>query len=560
MPPPCESPCEEPCKKGLKSFPLPSTPINVPALGRALVLHPDECFVDYLLTGLVQGFTAGLLKIPDVSVFCPNLMSATREPEVVDKLLEKEVDKGFMVGPFDSSPFAVTRVNPIGVATRKYSGKKRLIIDLSAPHSSSRPRPNVQSINSLIPLPPFSLCYASVDHAISLIKVAGKGAWLSKADITDAFKVMPLHTSQWHLFGVSWRGKLYFSVRLPFGSRSSPKIFDTLSEALCWILLNNHRLPFVLHLLDDFLLIDFPSAEPARSISTLKQVFSDLGVPLSAEKTLGPVKSLEFLGITLDSVEMRASLPEEKLLRVREVMRGALTLDVFTKRDLLSLLGHLNFAMRVIPQGRSFVSRLLVLARSVKSLGDRVVLDEGCRSDLAFWSRLCDGWNGVSFFYNDGFDSSATLRLYTDAAPSVGFGGIFGKDWFSSPWPTELTPLADLVLSTALMELYPIVVASLLWGHLWARKHILFFCDNEATVNIINKGRSDVPAINRFMRRLTWLSVQGNFIFRAQHVPGLDNGIADSLSRFDFQRFRRLCPDAAPSGLECPLFQQTIMD
>lgn len=248
-----ENPLHESNPKEIK----PSTPIDVPRLGRALKKHPNRCFVNYLLTGLVQGFFAGLLHLPAVSFTCKNLLSAKKEPEIVDALLEKEVKKGFMIGPFDKSPFSIFRINPIGIATRKYSGKKRLIIDLSAPHDDS-----AESINSLIPLPPFSLFYSTVDDAIKFIKTAGQGAWLSKADISDAFKVMPLHPSQWPLFGVQWREKMYFSVRLTFGCRSSPKIFDTLSEALCWILLNNDKLPFVLHLLDDFLLVDFPSAKP----------------------------------------------------------------------------------------------------------------------------------------------------------------------------------------------------------------------------------------------------------------------------------------------------------
>jgi hypothetical protein len=32
----------------------------------------------------------------------------------------------------------------------------------------------------------------------------------------------------------------------------------------------------------------------------------------------------------------------------------------------------------------------------------------------------------------------------------------------------------------AFLELYPIVVAAVLWGHLWTSKRILFLCDNEA--------------------------------------------------------------------------------
>jgi len=114
-----------------------------------------------------------------------------------------------MIGPFDNSPFPTFRISPIGVATRKYSGKKLLIIDLSAPHNGL-----ADSINSLIPLTPFSLFYNTVDDAIKFIKKAGRGAWLAKADISDAFKIMPLHPSQWHLFGVQWRKTLYFAVRL----------------------------------------------------------------------------------------------------------------------------------------------------------------------------------------------------------------------------------------------------------------------------------------------------------------------------------------------------------
>ncbi len=325
--------------------------------------------------------------MPDYSLVCKNLLSALKEPEVVDYLLEKEVKKGFIIGPFDDPPFPDYRINPIGIATRKYSGKKRLIIDLSAPHNDA-----AQSVNSLIPLAPFSLFYATIDDAIKFIKKAGRGAWLSKADISDAFKVMPSHPSQWHLFGIKWQNKLYFSVRLTFGCRSSPKIFDTLSEALCWILLNNCKLPFVLHLLDDFLLVDYPHVKPDRCISALKCTFNDLGVPLSKEKTLGPLKAIEFLGITLDSNLMQASLPSEKINRIREVMRNAKQSASFSKRDLLSLLGHLNFAMRIIPQGMSFIARLLDLSKSVKDLNDIVTLDEGCRSDLRFFRWF---WGGI---------------------------------------------------------------------------------------------------------------------------------------------------------------------
>ena len=50
-------------------------------------------------------------------------------------------------------------------------GKKHLTIDLSAPHNDS-----VASINSQIPLVPFSLLYDTMNNASKFIKPTGKGA------------------------------------------------------------------------------------------------------------------------------------------------------------------------------------------------------------------------------------------------------------------------------------------------------------------------------------------------------------------------------------------------
>ncbi|XP_060936184.1 uncharacterized protein LOC133012222 [Limanda limanda] len=460
----------------------------------------------------ILGFHVGVPSSPTVTYVAKNLQSAIKEPGIVSQLLEKEVGKGYIIGPFKSSPFAVFRSNPIGIATRKYSGKKRLIFDLSAPRTGP-----FASINSTIPI--------------------------------ERFKIIPVHPSQWNLLGVRWESKFYFAVRLTFGCRSSPSIFNHLSEALCWILLNRVRVPSVLHLLDDFLLVDSPQDSSGASLKKLKCCFQSLGVPLSEEKTIGPDTRLEFLGITLNSIEMKASLPSEKLLRIREIAKTYSDAINITKQQLLSLLGHLNFAMRVIPQGRSFISRLLETATSVPNLHDKISLDEGRRSDLRFWSHLLDHWNGVTFFYEDLVHSSDSIQLFTDAAPSVGFGGFFQGQWFASRWPPSF-PTHNL--SSALSEIYPIAVACHIWGQHWARKRISVLCDNQTVVNIINKGRSSCKIIMPFMRSITWSAVTHNFIITACHVQGHFNTLADSLSRFNFQTFRRLCPEACSSPIPVP--------
>ncbi|XP_055030533.2 uncharacterized protein [Misgurnus anguillicaudatus] len=462
-----------------------------------------------------------------------------------------------MIGPFKEPPFSLFRISPIGIATRKYSGKKRLIIDLSSPHGTYVP-----SINSIIPAPDFSMKYASIEQAITLIRKAGHGAWLSKADITSAFKVLPIHPEFWRFFGIFWKGAYYFSVRLTFGCRSSPKIFDSLSEALCWILINNHKLPYVLHLLDDFLIITPTSAPPHSGLSTLVKVFSEIGVPLSKEKTLGPCTSIEFLGITLDSISFQASLPLEKIQRIALLLSNYILADRCTKQQLLALLGHLNYAIRIIPQGKSFISNLLAKAATIPSLHDKITLDEACKMEMRLWQQFLSSWNGISFFYNDYITHPEDIQMYTDAAPSIGFGGYYSGRWFASEWPPEFSNLIQQsdFPSSALYEMYPVIIAAILWGHKWSRHSILIHSDNSAVVEIINKGRSRSLAIMQLVRRLTLISAQHQFIIRAAHIPGYCNSIADSLSRFSFQKFRILAPESDMHPTPVPPFSATIFN
>lgn len=73
---------------------------------------------------------------------------------------------------------------------------------------------------------------------------------------------------------------------------------------------------------------------------------------------------------------MKASQLQEKLLRINEITQSFLTTALISKHQLLSLLGHLNFAKRIILQGCSFISCFLDLASSVPNLLSSVSLDE----------------------------------------------------------------------------------------------------------------------------------------------------------------------------------------
>ncbi|XP_071171222.1 uncharacterized protein [Mytilus edulis] len=524
--------------------------INVNNLEKELAKHPDRNFVKYLLDGITNGFDTMVSKTELPTVECKNLQSAFRNPDSVDIIIKQEVDKGYLVGPFKKLPFDRYRVSPIGIVEGKYSGKKRLIVDLSSPHESQ----DHFSINDLIDKEQCSLSYVKIDDAINAIKEFGRLSILNKADIADAFKQLGIKRDQHHLYCIKWRNLYYYYVRLCFGSRSSPKIFDNLSVAICWIAKNNYNIPVILHLLDDFLTVQASDTSGDRTMALITLIFNRLNIPLSKKKTVGPHTTLEYLGIILDTDKMEARLPQDKVERIIYFIGTFLRRRSIKKRELLQLLGHFNFAARVIIPGRTFVTYLINLSTKVNNLNYYVTLSAECRDDLKMWYIFLKQWNCVSFFYDTFTTNSADFELFTDAASTLGFGGYFKGHWFCSSWPPELQNILDSDMSMAFRELYPIVVAAVLWGKLWTRKRIVFHCDNESTVNIINKGRSKVQDIMKLMRKLTWLAAINNFTFSSKHIPGVKNVIADSLSRFDFQTFRKEAPEADAQAMICPHF------
>ena len=68
-----------------------------------------------------------------------------------------------------------------------------MIMHLSAPTG--------QSINDHISKEQYSLQYSSVDDAVKILTALGKGALMAKVDLKSAFRVVPVHSTDWDLLG-----------------------------------------------------------------------------------------------------------------------------------------------------------------------------------------------------------------------------------------------------------------------------------------------------------------------------------------------------------------------
>ena len=213
------------------------------------------------------------------------------------------------------------------------------------------------------------------------------------------------------------------------------------------------------------------------------------------------------------------------------------------KRELLSLIGKLSFATKVVPAGRIFLRRLIEAATKAKQLHHHVQITRDARNDIAWWKWFLPVWQGVSLFIHQRWTEASTLQLYTDAAGAIGYGAFFQGAWISGPWLPHQR-LGAPGISIAWQELYAIVIAAWTWASQLAGKRIRFRTDNQAIVHAWAEARSRDPKIMQLIRVLYLLSALHSFAVRLSHIPGVANIIADSLSRQQFARFRLAAPNA----------------
>jgi len=78
------------------------------------------------------------------------------------------------------------------------------------------------------------------------------------------------------------------------------------------------------------------------------RAFSDIGVPVAVDKLEGPDQSITYLGIQIDSVQQLIQLPADKCGSLVTTVDAWLGREKCKKWDLLSLIGSLSFACKVV--------------------------------------------------------------------------------------------------------------------------------------------------------------------------------------------------------------------
>ena len=101
------------------------------------------------------------------------------------------------------------------------------------------------------------------------------------------------------------------------------------------------------------------------------------------------------------------------------------------KRDLLSLIGKLSFACKVVPSERIFLQTLIDLSISVEKLHYHLTLTHEAKLDLKWWLDFLPQWSGKSLILKSHWTTNASMKLFTDASGKDKWGAYWAGRWIS---------------------------------------------------------------------------------------------------------------------------------
>ena len=513
-----------------------TTPLHPHKWQEMLRTYPNKAITEFFITGLQHGFKIGFNNPP--SQLHSARKNLLQHPKVVDDYLKQEIAEHRVIGPFFREAIPAAHISRFGVIPKHHTPNKwRLIVDLSHPAD--------HSINDDIPKDLCSLTYITVDTAINHIIKLGPGSLLAKIDIKSAFRLLPVHPTDCHLLAMEWNKGIYIDTCLPFGLRSAPKLFNILADLFSWIL-DQHMASPTIHYLDNYLTMG-PAGELTcqNNLNTMIDTAKYLGIPLAMDKVEGLSHCLTFLGIILDTKKMQARLPDDKLIRIKQQLSNWLHRKKATKREILSLVGLLQHASKVVKPGRTFVARMYSTAAKAKKMRYFLRLNKGFRSDLHWWHVFINRWNGISFLHPANL--AYEHHVYTDASGSWGFGAVFANRWLQQPWSPEWSTINIMA-----KELVPIVVSCAVWGPLLRHKSVEFHCDNQGLVAAINKGSSKEVTGMHLIRCLWFFTAIFDIHITATHIAGIANNAADMLSRNQADKLLTAFPHTSNSPTPLP--------
>ena len=313
-----------------------------------------------LEAGVSSGVSGeGLLPIDVENMF---LEPDTDIPRLMDALLNA-VRAGTIAGPFERTKKNSERINSF-LSVPKPNGDRRQVGNLSKPGDRSFNKNVDPALARTWPLEQLT----AKQFSFKLLSM-GKGAWMGKSDLSQAYKCLPVSMQQRMLQNFAFGDRIFTELRLIFGDKYAPMFFDRFHHVIliAFVTLPN-GIPRILW---DKCIDDVPIVCPEERIEWLRRHFrayrnvcEKLGVKLSpmdeASKCFEASQEGEVLGVWFNSREMTWHIPERKRCRLIEQLRELVTGQrKYELNECQVLVGKLNDIKQLWQPGKFFMDSFI---------------------------------------------------------------------------------------------------------------------------------------------------------------------------------------------------------
>ena len=326
---------------------------------------------------------------------------------------------------------------------------------------------------------------------------------------------------------------------------------------------------------DDWMVVARERADCEAAWRLIMQILLALGFAFAAHKCQGPRQLMKWLGLLYNSVEMTVALPEEKVLKAAELIVRTSEAQKVSRRDLDRLFGYLSFCCSVVFGGRAFlhgVRRLRYRSDgTVRGAGHHVHVNKALKEDMrsGWWAhhlRALNGDRGTPIV--SPFIAHEDLQITLDARGGSGGVGVFvdgafvgltgaevnaaypaGRGAGAGGWAEIASPGVRRTLSCGTVaepseeanhwELFAFVVLLDRFPDVLRNRHVVVMSDSATAIRCVrNFGAAlDSPVLAHLTRCVLSLCVELNTRLLPLHVPGVENVLADPLSRGEWAAF-----------------------
>ena len=538
------------------------TPIKISEFEDLLEGHPNKPFVRSVCTSFREGFwpwaNTRKEEYPTTWDFSERPPKTEHEADFLREQRDIEIKAGRYSESFGTDLLPGMYSTPIHAIPKPRSVKLRLVNDHSA---------GPFSLNSMISRE--DAIGAKMDSISDLIgsllryrkRFPNKSLVLFKSDVSAAYRRLPLHPLWQVKQIVTVDNECHVDRCTSFGGRGSCHDYTAFMGLVLWIAIFVRFITDLFGYIDDNFGFDedgcvmwyepYHCYYPSKQAKLLK-LWDDIGLPHDKSKQeYGPI--LRIIGFMVDPKLMRVSMDEEDRTRllhhVQEFCTTAPGGTRRTLREFQQLAGWINWSFNVFPLLKPALSNVYSKIGGKSESHAKIFVSKAVVRDLDWFASHVRSSNGVYLFEDIDWDvECADVIAYSDASLS-GLGFFFERlqQGFQCSIPQN-APKDTIFYFEALAVVSAIDAATRLSS---PPTRLLIFSDNTNTVDIFNSLRS-LPSYNDLLKYTVSLLLKHSISLRVMHVPGVDNSIADSLSRFENSKAISMCPDLSVSSFQPP--------